>query len=107
MEFNEKILSICLPSQAAPSADFMNRYTVTVQGWGADNDGNIGADLTLVDLTIRKKSICDKKYENLSPARLNYYFPNMTISSMFCADGNLRRDAGTCHGDSGGPAIIK
>ena len=93
--------------QATSSPDFMHRYAVTVQGWGVDNDGNIGADLTQVDLTIRKKSICDKKYENLSSARINYWFPNLTISSMFCADGNLRRDAGTCHGDSGGPAIIK
>ena len=64
-----------LPGQAMPSPDFMNRYTVTVQGWGADNDGNIGADLTLVDLTIRKKSICDKKYENLSPVILSLNIP--------------------------------
>ena len=107
MEFNEKILSICLPAQATPSPDFMNRYTVTVQGWGEDNDGNIGAELTQVDLTLRKKSICDKKYENLSPARISYWFPNMTIPSMFCADSNLRKDAGTCHGDSGAPTIIR
>ena len=85
----------------------MNRYTVTVQGWGEDNDGNTGSDLTQVDLTVRKQSICNKKYEKLTPARINYWFPNLTISAMFCADSNLRRDAGTCYGDSGGPTIIK
>ena len=85
----------------------MNRYTATVQGWGEDNDGNVGIDLTQVDLTIRKRSICNKKYQNISPARIRYWFPNLTISSMFCAETNIQSNAGTCYGDSGGPTIIK
>ena len=85
----------------------MNRYTVTVQGWGKDDDGITGIDLTQVDLTIRKRSICNKKYQNVSPAKINFWFPNLTISSMFCAETNLQSNAGTCYGDSGGPSIIK
>ena len=107
LEFNVEIGPLCLPMTSSPSADFMNRYAATVQGWGKDDYGKTGIDLTQVDLTIRKKSICNSKYEKLPEARINYFMPNLSISSMFCMDGNLRRNAGTCYGDSGGPTIIK
>ena len=98
---------ICLPEQSHPSADFMNRYTVTIQGWGQDDDGVYGEQLTQVDLTVRKKSFCNSKYRNLDDTRISYYFPNLTIDSMFCADSNLNPNVGTCYGDSGGPTMIR
>ena len=85
----------------------MNRYTVTVQGWGEDDDGNTGIDLTQVDLTVRKKSICNAEYENLTQSFKYRYMPNLSIDAMFCTDGNVNVNAGTCYGDSGGPTIIK
>ena len=96
-----------MPAQATPSPDFMNRFAVTAQGWREENDENISNDLTQLDLIVRRRSDCDKKYEkNLSPSIINYWFPNMTISSMFCASSNLKIE-GTCYGQSGGPTIIK
>ena len=29
------------------------------------------------------------------------------ISSQFCADNNIDQDVKTCHGDSGGPSIVR
>ena len=107
LEFSEDIQPICLPEESYPSSDFMNRYAVTIQGWGQDEDGVAGEQLTQIDLTIRKNAICNAKYKNLDATRISYYFPNLTIPSMFCADGNLKTDTGTCYGDSGGPSLIK
>ena len=46
LEFNEDIQPICLPEESYPSSDFMNRYAVTIQGWGQDEDGVAGEQLT-------------------------------------------------------------
>ena len=83
----------------------MNRYTATVQGWGKDYLERQGVYLTQVDLTIRKKSICNKEYERVRDSVKNHLMPNLSIDAMFCTDGNLREDAGTCYGDSGGPMV--
>ena len=107
LPFTEKIGALCIPKSSYPSGDFMNRYTATVQGWGKDYLERQGVYLTQVDLTIRKKSICNKEYERVRDSVKNHLMPNLSIDAMFCTDGNLREDAGTCYGDSGGPTIIK
>ena len=107
LSFDEKISPVCLPSETFANSDFMNRFAITIQGWGKDNNGNFGQDLTKIDLTVRKNSFCNKKYEGLSEARKQFWFPKLLISSMFCADSNLGDNIGTCYGDSGGPSMIK
>ena len=89
------------------SADFMNRFSGTVQGWGKDDNGVTGIDLTQVVLTIRTRAFCNRKYQSLSDASIGYYFPNLLQPHMFCMDGGLRTDVGTCYGDSGGPTLIR
>ena len=107
LSFDETISPVCLPTQSYPNSDFMNRYTITIQGWGKDNNGNFGEDLTKIDLTLRKNSFCNQKYESISEARKKFWFPNLLIPSMFCANTNLGDDIGTCYGDSGGPSMRK
>ena len=107
-EFDEDINPICLPTETSATSDFMNRYTVTVQGWGKDGPSGIsGGQLTQIDLTIRKMEICNKKYENVPTHTVATWFPNLLTPNMFCADSNLDPSKGTCSGDSGGPAIIR
>ena len=84
----------------------MNRYTVTIQGWGEDEDGVSGEELTQIDLTVRKISYCNEKYQTISYQKVSLFLPELLINSMFCADSNLL-SAGTCYGDSGGPAMIR
>ena len=87
---------VCQRKQHHLQTLHMNRFAVTAQGWREENDENISNDLTQLDLIVRRRSDCDKKYEkNLSPSIINYWFPNMTISSMFCASSNLKTE-GTC-----------
>lgn len=105
--FDEHIQPICLPTEAMESADFMNRYTITVQGWGKDNSNGFPTDLSQVDLTIRNQKFCNSKYDNLPVNTKLIFLPDLLLSSMFCADGNLNPTAGTCYGDSGGPSIIR
>ena len=107
LEFNEQIRALCLPETSYQSADFMNRWSVTVQGWGEDDDGSTGIKLSQVELTVRKNSICNAEYENLRESFKKLYMPNLSIGAMFCTDGNVNVNAGTCYGDSGGPTIIK
>ena len=46
------IKPICLPSESSlPSS--MVRHSVTTQGYGRDQNGNIGSKLTQIDVTIR------------------------------------------------------
>ena len=85
----------------------MNRYSVTIQGWGNNDEKLKVGKLTQIDLTIRKNYYCDEKYRKLSASQISYSFPNLTIPEMFCADGNLNPTIGTCYGDSGGPALIR
>ena len=85
----------------------MSQFTITIQGWGKDDRDRVGEEITQIDLTIRKRIICDRRYENIDEFRLSQYLPNMTLPSMFCASSNLGDGVGTCYGDSGGPAIIR
>ena len=48
LDFSEDITSICLPKVSRPSADFMNKWAATAQGWGSG-----AIDLGSVILTIR------------------------------------------------------
>ena len=73
LEFNDQIRALCLPNSSSASADFMNRWSVTVQGWGEGDDGSIGTKLSQVELTIRKNSICNAEYENVSEAFKKVY----------------------------------
>ena len=83
----------------------MHKWSVTVQGWGEDDDGNTEIDLARVNLAVIKKSLCNAKYENVKDSWKNLYMPNLIIDAMFCTDG--WEYAGTCHGFSGGPTIIQ
>ena len=107
LSFDETISPVCLPSETFDNSNFMNRFAITIQGWGKDDNGNFGQDLTRIDLTVRKNSFCIKKYVGISEARKQFWFPDLLISSMFCADSNLGDNIGTCYGDSGGPSMIK
>ena len=107
ISFNERISPVCLPTRSFPNSDFMHRFTVTIQGWGKDDNGDFGEDLTKIDLTVKKNSFCNKKYESLSSARKQYWFKDLLTPPMFCADSNLGDNIGTCYGDSGGPTMIQ
>ena len=107
LSFDEKIAPVCLPSKTYPNAGFLNRFTITIQGWGQDDNGEFGEDLTRIDLTIRRNSLCNKKYETISAARKSYWFPQLLTPQMFCANSNLGDKIGTCYGDSGGPSMIQ
>ena len=106
--FDEDIQPVCLPQKSSTSADFMSQFTVTIQGWGKEKkNGPTSSQLTQVDLTVRSRENCNNKYKKMSPALKAVWLPNLLITSMFCADGNLRSDVGTCYGDSGGPTMIQ
>ena len=85
LTFDEKISPVCLPSQTYQNSDFMNRFAITIQGWGKDNSGNFGQDLTRIDLTVKRNSFCNRKYSSISEARKNFWFPQLLSPNIFCA----------------------
>ena len=111
LSLSYKVQPICLPCESQPDPASLARASVTSQGWGKDNEGEVGGALTQIDVTVRSKAECDYKYNNTksvqSRLRVRKFLPDLVSSSLFCADNNLNQRIGVCHGDSGGPSIIR
>ena len=89
--------------------------TINEIGWGRDkrkNDDEV-MKLTQIDVAIRDPSYCNylmnkTKLEGYGqpPLQNKVFFPDLLISSQFCADQTtLSDDVKTTFGDSGGPSV--
>ena len=106
--FTSRISPICLPQETLlhPGA---NTY-ISVQGWGKEVGGTTGKVASEANVGIRSKDECDDKFKNsgyLYSDNIKSYMPQYSEDMLFCANANLDPQSGTCHGDSGGPAIQK
>ena len=88
--FSTVVQPICLPE---PGQDYDN-VTAVVTGWGKLNSSGPLADI-LQEATVRTLSTeqCRGKYGE-----------NRISDNMICAQADSRD---SCHGDSGGPSIIR
>ena len=82
-----------------------------MQGWGKNEDEEIGVTLTQIDVNIRSNEECNYFYNNTvrrsDALRVRLFLPDLVNDSMFCASSNLGDRVGTCHGDSGGPSFVR
>ena len=106
--FSSRISAICLPQATMTHP---GQLPISVQGWGKDEEGSFGKRVSQANVGIRSKAECDYKFRNSgSPSprdRVTRLMPQLTEDILFCADGNLNTEIGTCNGDSGGPAVQK
>ena len=109
-EFSSRISSICLPS-SSDEYQSLTGLGVTVQGWGTNEDEEIGVTLTQIDVSIRSNEECNYFYKNTvrksDAIRVKIFLPDLINDSMFCANSNVGDKVGTCHGDSGGPSFVR
>ena len=109
---NTDVQPICLPTITNHVfSDSMICDSLTIVGWGRDDRDVFGHELTSIDVTIRSNLECNYKYNGTGSRRekirIQTQLPNLIMDSQFCADHNIKSDVGTCHEDSGGPAIIR
>jgi secreted trypsin-like serine protease len=102
---------ICLPTSAYPRLpDSKVGDALTTVGWGRDDDDQVGGGLKAIDVTIRSNDECNDKYKSTGrrdKIRIRRQLPEFFLPHQICADNNIRRDVGTCNGDSGGPSFIR
>ena len=105
--FSSRISAICLPQATMTHP---GQVPISVQGWGKDEEGNSGKRVSQANVGIRSKAECDYKFKNAGSFhrdKVTRIMPQLSQDILFCADGNLNTEIGTCKGDSGGPAVQK
>ena len=106
--FNGKVTSLCLPDQ--PYTHPGDGVTILVQGWGEDVNGIIGKQVSEATVSVRSSEECDSRYSSAGPSsveEVRTFLPRLTDDILICADSTLDSQVGACHGDSGGPALIR
>ena len=103
-KYTPSIQPICLPVHDE-SREALVGHSISVVGWGRDNDDVGGKQLNPIYVTIRSDSECDAKYNNTGSRRqkiqVRRELPRLIEPSQFCADNDLQQEIGTCNGDSG------
>ena len=97
LNFNGKVSSLCLPKKPYPHPG--DGLGVLVQGWGGDQFGENGMELTQVKVNVRSKGECDYRFSQTGPENkdaVQKFLPTLTSSELFCADSSLDSQAGTC-----------
>ena len=105
-KYTSSIQPICLPEVGHDQLpESFVGDSISVVGWGCDNDDQAGKQLNPIDVTIRSDIECDTKYNNTGTNRqklqVKAELPKLIVQSQFCADNNIQQDIGTCNGDSG------
>jgi secreted trypsin-like serine protease len=92
LKFDDNTKAVTLGTEHLDS-----NYRVTVSGWGTTHEEEVELSqvLRFVTMTVISNDICQEYYEG-----------NAIFDGMFCAMTVLGVILGTCHGDSGGPAVI-
>ena len=106
--FNGKVTSLCLPDR--PYTHPGDGVTILVQGWGEDVNGVIGKQVSEATVSVRSSEECDSRYSSAGPSSIEEvrtFLPRLTDDILICADSTLDSQVGACHGDSGGPALIR
>ena len=109
LSFSRQITAICLPQNVSSYPGAKNSF-ITVQGWGKDDEGKSGQSASEVSLGIRSVSECNHRFNDSGPYKntVNQAMPKLIKDNiLFCAESDLNSNLGTCHADSGGPAIQK
>jgi secreted trypsin-like serine protease len=105
--FSSRISPICLPqtTMTHPGAG----ASMSIQGWGKDEEGSFGKRVSVANVGIRSKAECDYKLSNAGSYqnRVDILLPQLSEDILFCADASINTQGGTCVGDSGGPAVQK
>jgi len=99
IRFTATIYPACL---ANPGRNYENTQ-VTAAGWGKDEKGDLNNILKQVDLTTMNNQRCNYLLRNGLPDYLLNELLDVS-DNMICAKGHFK---GTCHGDSGGPLMLK
>ena len=105
--FSSKISAISLPhtTMTHPGAG----ASMSIQGWGKDEEGSFGKRVSVANVGIRSKAECDYKLSNAGSFQniVDILMPQLSEDILFCADASINTQGGTCRGDSGGPAVQK
>ena len=97
---------LCLPPN--PYTHPGDGVTILVQGWGISFKGTGGMEVSEARVSVRSKAECDYRLSRAGPEDVDAVaatVPKLTSSELFCADSTLDDQAGSCRGDSGGPAF--
>jgi secreted trypsin-like serine protease len=71
---------------------------VDISGWGLTNpSGGAPAELQAASTAVQSSGYCQQQ--------VSRYYPFFSAASQFCAINPPNYATGTCHGDSGGPAV--
>ena len=104
---SSKISAISLPqtTMTHPGAG----ASMSIQGWGKDEEGISGKRVSVANVGIRSKAECDYKLSNAGSyqSRVDILMPQLSKDILFCADASINTQIGTCTGDSGGPVVQK
>ena len=110
LTFSQHISPICLPKSVSSYAG-ANNNLIIAQGWGKDDEGESGQSASEVSLGIKSIGECTYRFKDpgaIYRDRVNAYMPELIKENiLFCAESDLNSELGTCHADSGGPAIQK
>ena len=101
-------IPICLPRISLKNPSSLTNQALTIIGYGLNNKDEIGADLLLETVAIRETEYCNTAHKVAAGEdreRVESALPELFISSLFCADQDLDKKVGPCHGDSGSPAF--
>ena len=109
MIFGKNVWPICIPDSENTEPNHLNRYSVTLVGYGPPTDQSKG--LNQISYKVYSKRECDYLYdpENAATslqadslqALIRSTLPNKFEDSLICAGDRSNPDHGTCPGDSG------
>ena len=108
--------AICLPREVNTTNIIRDGNEMYAVGWGGTKhvkpgeyakEADLSKDIKQVKLPFKPNTFCDESVQNKTALakkrdKDNWYFNSTT---QFCA-GDITGQNDTCHGDSGGPAMV-
>lgn len=111
IEFNARIMPICLPMRPVDDTDALANDFVNLAGWGLSINSQgkyeLDAKMKLANLQVNSKELCGGIFNNksLDARSLQRQIPNGFTSDITCVGNSFDVKEGACDGDSGSPVI--
>lgn len=96
LQYSNVIKPVKLPKA---EEDFSGQL-VTVSGWGQTENGSGSEELLFTDLRILNRTKCEEMFVEFGPKA-------KFTKGMSCATTHDGEPRSPCHGDSGGPIVLK